>query len=644
MKKRTLEPQKGVKLGLGLGLTSKKSKVIESKKPRMDLEEFNKVKNDPHENASVSESRLVNDDDPLEQFMAEINKQAKHDAENMGSNITTENKYEDEDADGFLEKYFHEIEKEPHEFKNFVSSTNLDSDEEVYEAAMKAELGFNRNFVPAEENQGADKKEIDPLPRIDHSNIKYQPIKKHFYSPHPDIEKIDDFTLKKLLDQYEIHISGGQRIKMCTSFAHFGFPEKLLDSIARQMYSEPTPIQKQGVPVALSGLDIIGIAQTGSGKTGSFVWPMIVHILGQTSKSYFNGPKGLILAPTRELVIQIFNEARKYAKPAGLVCSLTFLTILSVTAIYGGVSKHEQIQEIMKQNPDIVISTPGRLIDIVKDGGLDLKSITFFVLDETDQMLNLGFERQVKSISDNIRPDRQTLLYSATFPRKIENLARKTTSNPVKITVGPRGQINEDILQEFYSFNSEDEKWEWLVNHIVEFTMGGNVLIFVLHKSSSIELSELLLKTGSKCAFLHGDMLQNERDSVLFKFKNDKIKVLIATDNVRTVINYETTRDFDSYIHRIGRTGRAGIKGKAVTLLLDSDPGDISFVKKQMKFLQNKTNEKDIPRQLLDYAQRNNIILDFRNRKSILNNPLSNPGLSNLVRGSRLPGDRSGLG
>ncbi|CAJ0831173.1 13498_t:CDS:2 [Entrophospora sp. SA101] len=219
---------------------------------------------------------------------------------------------------------------------------------------------------------------------------------------------------------------------------------------------------KTALPVALSGRDIIGIAKTGSGKTAAFIWPMLIHIMDQEELKKGEGPIGLILAPTRELTSQIYIEAKKFAKSYGL----------RVAAVYGGASKMDQFKELRQGNIEILVGTPGRLIDMVKMKATNFRRVSFLVLDEADRMFDLGFEPQVRSICDNIRPDRQTLLFSATFPKKVEKLAREVTTEPIRISIGNIGQANTDITQVFVILTDDGYKWDWLISNLVALCVG----------------------------------------------------------------------------------------------------------------------------------------------------------------------------
>ncbi|PVU89207.1 hypothetical protein BB561_005494 [Smittium simulii] len=646
--KKNLSTAQGTKrpnIGLGLGLGLNSNSI--TKKPKIFSKDFEEEKS----KASINEKNEIKIDvneDPFEEYMRQIDEQAIIDCNNMGKSAEKEasNIYEELDAEEQSEQNLTENNQQKlfEISTNFVRQQYADSDEEVYETAKNVEIGLSDD-KNLEDIYSISKKHINPLSEIDHTQILYKDVKKNFYSPCKEIEDLEESVLENLKKKFGIRVYGDEKIRPCISFAHFGLPDKMIDVIARLKFTEPTPIQKQAVPLALSGNDIIGIAKTGSGKTGAFLWPMIIHILGQTVKSNSEGPGGIILAPTRELVSQIYNESRKYTKVMNL----------EIVALFGGVSKHEQLREILKKAPEIIVSTPGRLIDIIEDKGIDLKNVSFLVLDEADRMLNLGFEKQVKSICSNIRPDRQTLLFSATFPKNIENLAKSTTVNPVKVIIGNSGQINDDITEEFHIFDNDDKKWDWLISNMVKFTMIGNILIFTTHKISSEILANQLQQAGfkCKCLHLHGDMLQNQRDTTLYQFKNNKVKIMVATDvasrgldikNIKTVINYDSSKDIDSYVHRVGRTGRAGEKGTAITLLVNGSLDDINFASKYFKKFGKFNQELNISPVLAQFAQINGIKQNIRNREKFYKNPLENPGLSYMVQGSRLPGDRSGLG
>lgn len=293
---------------------------------------------------------------------------------------------------------------------------------------------------------------------------------------------------------------------------------------------------------------------------------MLVHILDQPELQKHEGPIGLILAPTRELAHQIYIEAKKFAKVYNI----------KVSAVYGGASKADQFKELRNGSVEILVATPGRLIDMIKMKATNLRRVTYLVLDEADRMLDLGFEPQVRSICNNVRPDRQVLMFSATFPKKIEKLTRDVLHDPIKIHIGSIGASNSDVIQHVVVLPDDTYKWNWLITHLVQFTVDGSVLVFVGRKAGVEELAQNLQKAGFDCLAMHGDLMQIERDKIIYDFKHLKKKILVCTDvaargldikSVKTVVNYDIARDIDSHVHRIGRTGRAGEKGTAYTLI-----------------------------------------------------------------------------
>lgn len=367
-----------------------------------------------------------------------------------------------------------------------------------------------------------------------------------------------------------IRVSGFDVPRPVKTFEDCGFSVELMKAISKQGYEKPTPIQCQALPIVLSGRDIIGIAKTGSGKTAAFVLPMVVHIMDQPELQKEEGPIGVICAPTRELAHQIFVEAKKFSKSHGI----------RVSAVYGGMSKLDQYKEL-KAGCEIVVATPGRLIDMLRKKAFTMLRATYLVLDEADRMFDLGFEPQIRSIVGQIRPDRQTLLFSATMPRKIEKLAREILTDPVRVTVGEIGMANEDITQLVQVIPSDAEKLPWLLEKLPVLIDNGDVLVFASKKATVDEIESQLAQKGFRVAALHGDKDQVSRMETLQKFKSGIYHVLIATDvaargldikSIKSVVNYDIAKDMDMHVHRIGRTGRAGDKdGTAYTLITQKE-------------------------------------------------------------------------
>lgn len=353
------------------------------------------------------------------------------------------------------------------------------------------------------------------------------------------------------------------------TWEHCGLPDIVLMHL-RKVYGEesaPFIVQKQALPAIMSGRDVIGIAKTGSGKTLAFLLPMIRHILDQPRLGDGEGPIGLIMAPARELAVQIYNEAKKFVKVLNM----------SVTAVYGGAGVAEQIGDL-KRGADIVVCTPGRMIDILtmQAGKLvSLERVSFVVMDEADRMFDMGFEPQIRMILQNIRPDRQTCLFSATFPPKVENLAKKVLTVPVEIVVGGRSVANPAITQ-YAEVRAEEDKFMRLLQLLGVWYERGHVLVFTDTQARCERLFEDLMRVGYPCLSLHGGKEQIDRDDAIMSYKNKVRTLMVATSvagrgldvpDLCCVINYSCPNHLEDYVHRVGRTGRAGRKGTAYTFI-----------------------------------------------------------------------------
>ncbi|ERN02145.1 hypothetical protein AMTR_s00045p00182070 [Amborella trichopoda] len=470
-----------------------------------------------------------------------------------------------------------------------------DSDEEVYAAAKAVDAGLIE--YDSDDNPIVlDKKKIEPIPALDHSEIDYEPFNKDFYDEKESISGMSEQDVAAYQQSLAIRVSGFDVPRPIKSFEDCGFSSALMNAIAKHGYEKPTAIQCQALPIVLSGRDIIGIAKTGSGKTAAFVLPMIVHIMDQPELAKEEGPIGVICAPTRELAQQIYTEAKKFAKCHGI----------RVSGVYGGMSKLEQFKEL-KAGCEIVVATPGRLIDMLKMKALTMLRATYLVLDEADRMFDLGFEPQIRSIVGQIRPERLTLLFSATMPRKVERLAREILTDPVRVTVGEVGMANEDISQVVTVMASDAEKMPWLLNKLPAMVDDGDVLVFASTKAKVDEIESQLIQNSFKVAALHGDKDQASRMEVLQKFKSGIYHVLVATDvaargldikSIKSVVNFDIAKDMDMHVHRIGRTGRAGDKeGTAYTLI----------TQKEARFAGELVNSliaagQNVPPELMDLA------------------------------------------
>jgi len=345
-------------------------------------------------------------------------------------------------------------------------------------------------------------------------------------------------------------------------FENLNLIEPILAAVKAEGYTEPTPIQEKAIPVLLNGRDLMGCAQTGTGKTAAFAIPILQLLYGkQNSAAGKRQIKALIITPTRELAIQINESFSAYGKN----------TALRHTVIYGGVSQGPQTTTL-KNGVDILIATPGRLLDLMNQGFVNLQNIRFFVLDEADRMLDMGFIHDVKKIIAKLPSQRQSLFFSATMPPEIQKLAGTILQNPVKVEIAPVVATADLIKQSLFYVSKTDKKS--LLIHILKDQSIETALVFTRTKHGADKVSRDLVKAGIKAVAIHGNKSQAARQSALKNFKNRSTRVLVATDiaargidveQLSHVINYEIPNIPETYIHRIGRTGRAGLNGVALS-------------------------------------------------------------------------------
>jgi ATP-dependent RNA helicase RhlE len=345
------------------------------------------------------------------------------------------------------------------------------------------------------------------------------------------------------------------------TFKELNISEPILKALINKEYENPTPIQEKAIPVALDNRDIIGIAQTGTGKTAAFAIPIIQLLTQQTAIKKQHKIQALILTPTRELAIQIDECFTDYAE----------YTDLRHTVIFGGVNQNPQVQQI-KRGTDVLIATPGRLLDLINQGFIHLDDIKHFVLDEADRMLDMGFIHDIKRILPLLPKSRHTMLFSATMPTAIAELSRTILYKPTRVEVAPASSVVDTIKQSIY-FVDKPEKSQLLVNLLRE-DQDKSILVFSRTKHGADKIARVLNKSGILCDAIHGNKSQNARQRALSNFKTGKTHVIIATDiaargididNLQLVINYDLPDVAETYVHRIGRTGRAGHKGSAIT-------------------------------------------------------------------------------
>lgn len=354
---------------------------------------------------------------------------------------------------------------------------------------------------------------------------------KDFYIEHPDVVARSTDEVNAFRKMHEITVSarggGSSAPKPCTTFEEASFPDYVLDSVQRQGYSSPTPIQAQSWPVALSGRDVIGIAETGSGKTCAYILPAIVHINAQPYLNPGDGPIVLVLAPTRELAVQIKEECSKFGASSRI----------QNTCVYGGAPKYNQIRDL-ERGCEIVIATPGRLIDFLEKGQTNLRRVTYLVLDEADRMLDMGFEPQLRKIVGQIRPDRQTLMFTATWPKDVVTIAREfLKEDPVQVNIGTLDLTANRNISQTISICEETEKKGLLFKALDEMRRSSpdqrslpKTLIFVETKRKADEICGDLRYDGLPAVAVHGDKGQSERDRALTDFKSGRTPLLVATD------------------------------------------------------------------------------------------------------------------
>eukprot|EP00803_Ostreobium_quekettii_P004023 evm.model.scf_590.3 EVM.evm.TU.scf_590.3 scf_590:19842-25944(-) len=416
--------------------------------------------------------------------------------------------------------------------------------------------------------RGRDSLDDIRLEKQDFSNLP--PFEKNFYHEHPTVSARTDEEVELYRRMKQIHVTGEGVPKPVQSFAEASFPSYVLSEVHTAGFREPTPIQAQGWPMALLGRDLVGLAETGSGKTLAYLLPAIVHINAQPYLQPGDGPIVLILAPTRELAIQIQVECSKFGSSSKI----------KNTCVYGGSPKGPQIREL-RAGVEIVIATPGRLIDMLEGRHTNLRRVTYLVLDEADRMLDMGFEPQIRKIVGQIRPDRQTLLWSATWPKDVQSIAREFLKTPhQQVVIGsPDLKANHNITQHF-EFVSDHEKYQKL-QKLLEREMDGNrILIFCETKRGCDAVTRQLRMDGWPALSIHGDKSQQEREWVLQEFKSGKNPIMLATDvaargldvkDIKCVCNYDMPATAEDYVHRIGRTGRAGAHGVAMSFVTSSN-------------------------------------------------------------------------
>lgn len=396
--------------------------------------------------------------------------------------------------------------------------------------------------------------------------------------------------------RHEITVTGDNVPPPVTSFASSGFPSEILKEVQNAGFSAPTPIQAQSWPIALQSKDIVAIAKTGSGKTLGYLLPAFIH-LKRTNNNAKMGPTILVLSPTRELATQIQDEAVKFSKTSRIAC----------TCLYGGAPKGPQLRDI-DRGADIVVATPGRLNDILEMRRISLHQVSYLVLDEADRMLDMGFEPQIRKIVNGVPARRQTLMFTATWPKEVRKIAADLLVNPVQVNIGNVDELvaNKSITQHIEVL-AHMEKQRRLESILRSQDQGSKIIIFCSTKKMCDQLARNLTRQFGAAA-IHGDKSQADRDHVLNQFRSGRTPVLVATDvaargldvkDIRVVVNYDFPTGVEDYVHRIGRTGRAGATGIAYTFFGDQDAKHASDL---IKILEG-ANQK-VPPELRELSSR----------------------------------------
>ncbi|XP_068600305.1 probable ATP-dependent RNA helicase DDX46 isoform X2 [Brachionichthys hirsutus] len=532
-----------------------------------DVKEEEKEESEKDKEAVVEQQPEEDDVDPLDAYMEEVKQEVKK--FNMGGV-----KGNDKKGAMTVTKVVTVVKtkKGPHTHKKKGELMENDQDAMEY-SSEEEEVDLQTALTGFQTKQ---RKVLEP---VDHGKIQYESYRRNFYVEVPELARMtpDDVTAYRL-ELEGITVKGKGCPKPIRTWVQCGVSMKILSAMKKHSYEKPTPIQAQAIPAIMSGRDLIGIAKTGSGKTIAFLLPMFRHIMDQGPLEEAEGPIAVIMTPTRELALQITKECKKFSKALGL----------RVVCVYGGTGISEQIAEL-KRGAEIIVCTPGRMIDMLGANSgrvTNLRRVTYVVLDEADRMFDMGFEPQVMRIVDNIRPDRQTVMFSATFPRAMEALARRILAKPIEVQVGGRSVVCSDVEQHVLVID-EDKKFLKLLELLGHYQETGSVIIFVDKQEHADALLKDLMKASYPCMSLHGGIDQYDRDSIINDFKNGACRLMVATSvaargldvkQLILVVNYNCPNHYEDYVHRAGRTGRAGNKGFAYTFITEDQvryAGDI---------------------------------------------------------------------
>ena len=599
-------------LGPGASPTvdSKNQRLEEWKKNRSEISGFhvpflrNKISIPPKKPllTGLGATSLFGDAEDEQEGLRKFKKPSLDKAANKNKNFSP--KIETEDAlDLFLETL------ESHKPEPGVSRSQPATDESESEALDNDE---QQRFISAKMKNLQKEK---ALLSVDHSQIEYKPFRKRFYEEPDSIKEFtqEDFELLRL-SMDGIKVTGTNAPAPIWEWDQLGLSSLTVSILKNELrFDSPTPIQSQGLPAIMSGRDFLGIAKTGSGKTLAFVLPLLRHVQDQPLLEKGDGPIGILLTPTRELAIQIHKVLLVFGKKMSI----------SVACCYGGSSIEPQIAEL-KRGSQIVVATPGRMIDLLAANGgriCNLRRVTYVVLDEADRMFDCGFEPQVNKILSQVRPDRQSILFSATFARKMEALAKAVLNDPVQVVVGGINVVAPEIAQHVKFFELEGSETESeisamklsaLLEILAKYT-DVKKLVFVEKQESADNLLVQLLGEKYPCVAIHGGKEQIDRKYAIKEFsdKNSGVDIMLATSiaargldvkGLDLVINYDPANHIEDYVHRVGRTGRAGAKGDAYTFVTSDQERAVSDLVKAMRL--SAVPDSHIDSRLSDIAEK----------------------------------------
>ncbi|KAJ9058147.1 RNA-dependent ATPase [Entomophthora muscae] len=456
------------------------------------------------------------------------------------------------------------VESIPKETKDKKKKKNKrKAEEEIKEVAVQVEQKSEKSKKPKNEDSLAT---VQPATSQGAGSADKNDLS---YIEHMEVKNLSTADVQAFREKNAITYTGDREYKPILKFHQAGFTEKINEFC--KSFTSPTPIQSSCWPIILSGRDVVGIAQTGSGKTLAFTLPAFMH-LQRIGKTKSKTPVVLVLAPTRELAVQSFEVCEKVGKLFGCKSA----------CIYGGVAKYSQKEEL-NAGVQIVVATPGRLIDLMEEGAVDLSQVSYLVLDEADRMLDFGFEPAIRNILSQIAAKRQTIMLSATWPETIRKLASEFLSNPVKVTIGSDDlAVSHNVTQIVEVLDDNFAKEKRLIDILAKYhkSRDNRVLVFALYKKEAVRIENNLRYKGYTVRAIHGDLSQAQRTEALAKFKDGSCPLLVATDvaargldipKVEYVINYTFPLTIDDYVHRIGRTGRAGNKGISHTFFTFQD-------------------------------------------------------------------------